>query len=301
MMWRPTWPICWRGPRRARAASIRGAPPTCARCAAAWVHRKRAAVRARRGAHARHLGLRDGLARGQEEQRLQGAAADALRGGDHHASGRRGQGGGPRHVALRRAARRVRAGRPRPAHRRAVRRAARLPAGLLRPRHGAPEARAGAPLPLDGPFPVAAQRKLGVETDPPHRLRFHPRPARRLGASLHRRHGRRRAHHHALRRGRLRARPDGRAARDRPCALRGRPAARLAAPAGRQCARHGAAREPVAADGDAGLPQRRLPRLRSPAHARRLRQERTRPGRPTTSIVSIRASRRASSASTPTR
>ena len=41
--------------------------------------------------------------------------------------------------------------------------------------------------------------------------------------------------------------------------------------------------------------------IRSAAHARRLRHARGRPGRPTTSTVSIRASRRASSASTPTR
>ena len=45
-----------------------------------------------------------------------------------------------------------------------------------------------------------------------------------------------------------------------------RPAARLAPPAGRQCARHGAAREPVAADGDAGLPLA-TPSSRSPRRA----------------------------------
>ena len=186
---------------------------------------KRAAGRARRSAHARHLGLRDGLARSPEEQRLQVAAADAFRGAGHHAPGRRGQGGGPRHVRLRRAARRVRAGRPRPAHRRAVRRAARLPAWPARPRHGTAAARAPAACPRR-PVSGGPAVQAGRRPDPPHRLRFHPRPARRLGASLHRRHGRRRAHHHALRRGRLRARPDGRAARDRAWALRGRPAAR---------------------------------------------------------------------------
>ena len=78
------------------------------------------------------------------------------------------------------------------------------------------QASAGKPLELDGPFPdrAAAQARRGDV--PPPRLRLHARPARRLGASLHRRHGRRRAHHHALRRARLRARPDGHPARDRP-------------------------------------------------------------------------------------
>ena len=46
----------------------------------AWTHAERAAVRSRRGAHARLVGLRDGVARGQEEPRLQGAAADPHRG-----------------------------------------------------------------------------------------------------------------------------------------------------------------------------------------------------------------------------
>ena len=86
------------------------------------------------------LGLRDGLARGQEERRLQVAAADAQRGAGRDAPRRRGQGRRARHLALRRAARRVRAGRPRGAHRRAVRRAARLPARPAGPRHGAPGA-----------------------------------------------------------------------------------------------------------------------------------------------------------------
>ena len=140
---RPTCPSCWRARRRAARASIRGAPPTCARCATSWVHESALPsdlVEARTRAI---VGLRDGVARGQEERRLQVAAADAHRGADHHAPGRRGQGRGARHVALRRAARRVRAGRPLP---RASTRCspsceAFLP-DLLRPRHGAPEARA---------------------------------------------------------------------------------------------------------------------------------------------------------------
>ena len=208
-----------------------------------------------RRARAPRSACEHGLARGQEERRLQVAAADPHRGADHHAPRRRGQGRGARHLALRRAARRIRAGRPLRAHRPAVRRAARpscrtCSAACSSARRAEPE-----PLAARRAVPGRGAAPAGRGADPPHRLRLPPRPARRLGASLHRRHRRRRAHHHALRRGRLRARPDGRAARDRPRALRGRPAARLAPPAGRQCARHGAAREPVAADGDAGLPQ----------------------------------------------
>jgi hypothetical protein len=52
-----------------------------ARDAAAVGPRKRVAGRPRGGADPVGLGLRDGVARGQAECRLQGAAADARRGG----------------------------------------------------------------------------------------------------------------------------------------------------------------------------------------------------------------------------
>ena len=75
--------------RRGRqgAASMPGAPPTCARCATPGLHENALPSRPRRGAHARVVGLRDGVARGQEERRLQGAAADPHRGRDHHPAG----------------------------------------------------------------------------------------------------------------------------------------------------------------------------------------------------------------------
>ena len=63
-------------------------------------------------------------------------------------------------------------------------------------------------------------------------------PARRERPSVQRRRAGRHPHHHALRRGELSLRPDGRAARDRPCALRERLAARLALAAGGRGARH---------------------------------------------------------------
>ena len=202
--------------------------------------------------------------------------------------------------ALRRAARRVRAGRPRPAHRRAVRRAARLPAWPARPRHGTPAARAPAACPRRPVSGRPQQCKLGEDL------------IRLIGFDFT--HGRLDVSAHPFTGGtaddvRITTRYDE---ADFARALMGvlhetghglyeaGLPRDLAAPAGRPCARHGAARKPVAADGDAGLPQRRFPLIRRPAHARRLRAE-GRPGRPTTSIVSIRASRRASSASTPTR
>ena len=109
-----------------RASLDRWRPPTCARCAASWVHESAlpadlVEARTRATSACEH-----GLARGQEERRLQVAAAHPAGGADDHAPGRRGQGRGAGHVALRRAARRVRAGRPGGAHRCAVRRAARL-------------------------------------------------------------------------------------------------------------------------------------------------------------------------------
>ena len=90
--------------------------------------------------------------------------------------------------------------------------------------------------------------------DGPAGLRLRGRPARREHAPLLRRHARRHPHHHPLPRGRAGLRAHGRPARDRPRPLRGGPARALARPAGRRAARHGRAREPVAADGDAGLP-----------------------------------------------
>ena len=88
-----------------------------------------------------------------------------------------------------------------------------------------------------GRFPVDAQRKLGEELMPPHRLRLHAWPARRLG----------RIPSPAARaddvrittryeRGRFRARPDGRAARDRARAST-RPACRTTGAASRSARR----------------------------------------------------------------
>ena len=143
------------------------------------------------------------------------------------------------------------------AHRRTVRRAACFPARPFGSRHGASGKRGQATRARRAvPRRAAAQAWRGA--DPPDRLRFHPRPARRLGASFHRRDGRRRAHHHALRRSRLRARPDGRAARDRPRAVQaGLPRDWRRQPVGN--ARGMALHESQSLDGDAGLPQRRLP------------------------------------------
>ena len=156
-----------------RARSVARRQP--ARDAARVDPRERAAVRSGRGAHPRVVGLRDGVARGQEERRLQGAAADAHRSRDHHQAGRRGQGGGARAVALRRAARRVRAGRP-------LARASTRCSPSSRPScrrccsRSMERQKAAGAVPLDGPFPVEAQRQLGVEM------------ARTLGFDFH--HGR---------------------------------------------------------------------------------------------------------------
>ena len=82
---------------------------------------------------------------------------------DDHQEGRRGQGRGTRPVALRRAARRIRAGRPLPAHRHAVRRAQVPSCRRCCSRSWSARRRPAQALPLDGPFPVEAQRTLGVE------------------------------------------------------------------------------------------------------------------------------------------
>ena len=76
----------------------------------AWVHESALPADLVEAPHAGLLGLRAGLAFGEEECRLQVAAADAHRSPEHHASRRRGQGRGTRHLAVRRAARRIRAG-----------------------------------------------------------------------------------------------------------------------------------------------------------------------------------------------
>ena len=80
------------------------------------------------------------------------------------------------------------------------------------------------PLVPPGPFPIAQQRAAGVKLMEAIGFDF---DHGRLDVSLHpfsRRHARRRAHHHALRRSGFRPRADGRAARDRPRDVRARPA-----------------------------------------------------------------------------
>ena len=91
---------------------------------------------------------------------------------------------------------------------------------------------------------------------------------------------------------RRRLRPDGGPARDRPRALQRRPAQGLARPAGRRAALDRAAREPVAAGRDAGLPLAR----RSSAISRRCwprpSASAARPSRPTTSTARRSGSQR---------
>ena len=101
------------------------------------------------------------------------------------------------------------------------------------------------------------QRRIGEQLMRAARVRFQPGAARCQPASVLRRSHGRRADHHPLQRGQLRA------ARSWACCMRpgtrstSRAARRLAPSAGRACARHEHAREPVAADRDAGLPELR--------------------------------------------
>ena len=186
---RPTWPSCWRAPRTAgRPRSVAARQP--ARDAPRLDARDRAAVRSGRGAHAR----RRRPARWCGARRSPNADFKALlptltEVADHHHAGRRGQGRGARPVALRRAARRVRAGRPlrarstrcsassRPSCRRCCEQV------MERQASAAGAAAARRPVPGRG-----AAHSSGVELMARARLRLPSRPARRLGASLHRRH-----------------------------------------------------------------------------------------------------------------
>ena len=141
-------------------------------------------------------------------------------------------------------------------------------------RAAAPARRRSWPARRPQPDPVRPDRALPgrpaegarPRADGPAGLRFRGRPARREHASVLRRHARRHPHHHPLPRGRAGLRADGRPARDRPRALRGGPArAGGAASRSARPARHGRAREPVAADGDAGLPLAGVRAASSPA------------------------------------
>ena len=163
------------------------------------------------------------------------------------------------------------------------------------------QARNPPPVRPAGPFPVAVQealcRRLSERLGPGLR----PCAAGPFGASVLRRHADRRAHHHALRRGRLHPGGARRGARDRPRAVRARPARRLGAPAGRRGGRHGGARKPVADRRDAGLPVGRLPDLARARSCTRPSAAIRRPIGRTTSRGCGGASSAASSASTPMR
>ena len=161
-------------PRR-RTTSIPGSAPTCARCAARWMHATAVPADLVEALVEGVLGLRDGVARGAAGRRLRRACcrrcAEVL---DLVARGRGGQGGAARHVALRRAARRVRARRQ---HRRASTAlfdelAGFLP-GLIDGGAGSARQARPAPLPLDGPVPDRrAARSSGVKLMERARLRF---------------------------------------------------------------------------------------------------------------------------------
>ncbi len=107
-----------------------------------------------------------------------------------------------------------------------------------------------------------------------HRLPVRSRPAGRERAPVHRRRARRHPHHHALQPDRSAHRADGRAARDRSRDVRRRPAGSVARPAGRARSRHGDAGEPVAAAGDADLPQPAVPALHEAAAGEGVRRRR---------------------------
>ena len=192
-------------------------------------------------------------------------------------------GGGARRAAaagaLRRAARRLRAGGPQRRHRRAVRRAARLPARASSPGAVERQRREAVVTPARA-LPDRAPALAGPGDREAGRLRLRPRPARRQPPPVLRRRPARRAHHHPLRRGGLHQVVHGGAARDRPRQIRAEPAGRLAGSAGRAGAQHGPAREPEPAAGDAGQPQPRLPGVRRPPRARGLPRGRRR-ARPT--------------------
>ena len=109
--------------------------------------------------------------------------------------------------------------------------------------------------PLAGNYPIDRQRELGLAMMGAVGFDF---TRGSLSVSHHpvlRRRADRRAHHHALQGVGFPVGADGRAARDRPCALRAEPAARLGALAARQGARHGRAREPEPVRRKAGRPQ----------------------------------------------
>ena len=166
------------------------------------------------------------------------------------------------------------------------------------------ERQAGAPLPLEPSRPVSDRKAAGGR-----RLRL----MERLGFDFH--HGRLDVSLHPFCGGtpddvRITTRYDE---ADFRSALMGvmhetghalyerGPAGGVARPAGGRGARHDAAREPVAADRDAGLPLARVPRLRRRRCCARSSAATDRPGRPIISIATTRASSPASSASRPTR
>ena len=116
-----------------------------------------------------------------------------------------------------------------------------LPQGLRARGAGRPAGTAGqAPAQVpQRPLPHRKAARAGPCRHARRRLRFHPWLARRLAPPLLRRRAHRCAHDHALSHRRIPVLADGRAARNRPCALRAGPAQGLVALAAGQGARHG--------------------------------------------------------------
>ena len=164
-----------RGARHARAAVAggggrarprsRGAPPTCARCAAPGSTRARCRPTSSRRARAPPRPARWSWREARKNADFKSLLPTL---GEVLAITRRvgeAKAAALGTLALRRAARRVRAGRPLGAHRRAVRRAARLPARPAAAASWSARQRPASRCALDGPFPVdaAAQARRGAD------------------------------------------------------------------------------------------------------------------------------------------
>ena len=174
--------------RGARPSSMPGSAPICARCAAHWAPRDGARRASGRGAVE---GARSACEMVWREARPKSDFAAVLprsrRSLALRARGGAGQGGDARPVALRRAARRVRAGRrARPRSTRCSTDSRGFLPDLLERGAGAPGARAGAGR-ARRPVPGRAAARARRAADGRARLRFRPRPARRQPASVLRR------------------------------------------------------------------------------------------------------------------
>ena len=173
--------------------------------------RHRRAGRSGRGAGPRQLRLREGVAGGAPHLGLRGGVALSGRGRVPGSPNRRRDGASARALTLRRAdgwvPARHRSGRCRPG----VRALRNVPVRRAAPRRGAP----GAAVPTRAAAGGVPRRPARGPVPPlirPRRAGVRPRPARPFHAPVLRRHAHRRAHHHALRRGRPGPGADGRAA-----------------------------------------------------------------------------------------